>query len=134
MDYYFALITNILKPKFWSKLNDFEPVPGSSRMEVLKNAPVSPTYKEPVQKTHKDPSENSRTFGLNQVYPEPRNTTETAEKSVDIIVLHGLAAQSPETFIAYKVDGNSDSGHVNWVADNDMLPAVMPYARILTGG
>ncbi|KAK4038303.1 hypothetical protein C8A01DRAFT_17605, partial [Parachaetomium inaequale] len=49
-----------------------------------------------------------------------------------IIVLHGLAARSPETFIAYKVDGDSDSGHVNWLTDSDMLPAVMPDARILT--
>lgn len=49
-----------------------------------------------------------------------------------IIILHGLSARSSETFIAYKVDGDSDSGDVNWLTNSDMLPAVMPYARILT--
>lgn len=30
------------------------------------------------------------------------------------------------------MDGDSNSGDVNWLSDSDMLPAVMPEARILT--
>jgi hypothetical protein len=49
-----------------------------------------------------------------------------------VIVLHGLAARSPKTFIAWKVDGDENSGDVNWLSDSNMLPAKMPEARILT--
>ncbi|KAL2126095.1 hypothetical protein VTI74DRAFT_1701 [Chaetomium olivicolor] len=68
-----------------------------------KNAPVPSSFKgteyvhKPLQKTHKEASKEPRVFPLNQVYPDPRDPTETIEKNVD-----------------------------------DMLPAVMPDARILT--
>jgi len=52
--------------------------------------------------------------------------------AISVIILHGLSTRSSETFIAYKVDGDSDSGDVNWLTDSSMLPAVMPEARILT--
>jgi len=52
--------------------------------------------------------------------------------SSSIYTLHGLDAQSPTTWIAWKVDGNAKSGDVHWLRDLHMLPAVIPDARILT--
>lgn len=49
-----------------------------------------------------------------------------------IIALHGLGAQSPKTWIAWKVNGDKNSGDVNWLRDDHMLPHHTPNARILT--
>lgn len=48
-----------------------------------------------------------------------------------IIVLHGLAAQSPDTWI-YKRHSDNDSDRTNWLCDEQMLPAQLPRARVLT--
>lgn len=49
-----------------------------------------------------------------------------------IIAMHGLDAKSPDTWIAWKEDGNPASGDVHWLRDDDMLPRSMPNSRILT--
>ncbi|CEF78682.1 unnamed protein product [Fusarium graminearum] len=51
---------------------------------------------------------------------------------MSIIALHGLDATSPETWIGWKVDGDPNSGDVNWLEDKHMLPRFMPDSRILT--
>jgi hypothetical protein len=55
-----------------------------------------------------------------------------AAHGTSIIALHGLDAESPKTWIAWKLDGESDSGDVHWLKDRHMLPDVMPDSRILT--
>ena len=51
-----------------------------------------------------------------------------------IIAVHGLDTSSPRTWIAYERDGPPDTRGCafNWLADEDMLPAVVPMARIWT--
>ncbi|KAF5563845.1 ankyrin repeat [Fusarium napiforme] len=49
-----------------------------------------------------------------------------------IFVIHGLDARSDKTFVAWRVDGDKTSGDVHWLSDEDMLPAKMPQARVLT--
>ncbi|KIL85180.1 ankyrin repeat protein [Fusarium avenaceum] len=46
--------------------------------------------------------------------------------------MHGLDAQSPKTWIAWKKEDDPDSGNVNWLCDEHMLPQSMNYTRILT--
>ncbi|KAI1357119.1 hypothetical protein F5Y08DRAFT_347314, partial [Xylaria arbuscula] len=49
-----------------------------------------------------------------------------------VVALHGLRAQSPKTWIAWKDGKSAASGEVNWLQDPSMLPSVVPEARILT--
>lgn len=49
-----------------------------------------------------------------------------------IVAIHGLDTQSPRTWIAWKIDGDSSSGDVHWLKDETMLPAVIPNSRIFT--
>lgn len=51
-----------------------------------------------------------------------------------IVAVHGLDTSSPKTWVAYERDGPADSrGRTfNWLSDDDMLPAVVPKARIWT--
>ncbi|CAG7557861.1 unnamed protein product [Fusarium equiseti] len=77
-------------------------------------------------------SKPDRKFGLIQVHPEPANCKATAKKTVDIIFMHGLDAESPKTWITWVREDDPYSGDVNWLSDDNMLPAVMPNARILT--
>ena len=51
-----------------------------------------------------------------------------------IVAVHGLDTSSPKTWVAYERDGPPDvRGHAfNWLSDDDMLPAVVPKARIWT--
>ena len=53
----------------------------------------------------------------------------TSGLPLSIIAIHGLSAQSPSTWEFRKSDG---SGVVNWLVEEDMLPAAVPEARILT--
>ncbi|PVH70823.1 NACHT-domain-containing protein [Cadophora sp. DSE1049] len=81
------------------------------------------------------PPPPSRKFGLHQVYPDPSDptkVTEAKDAKIDIIALHGLDAQSPTTWIAWKEDGEPQSGDVHWLRDPHMLPLVIPKSRILT--
>ncbi|RBR26145.1 uncharacterized protein FIESC28_01036 [Fusarium coffeatum] len=73
-----------------------------------------------------------RRFGLFQVHPEPTDRESTEKKTVDIICMHGLDAQSPKTWIAWAREVDPSSGDVNWLSDDHMLPAAMPDARVLT--
>lgn len=56
----------------------------------------------------------------------------TLTLGTSIIVLHGLDAESPKTWIAWKVDNDPRSGNVNWLSDDHMLPNALSKARILT--
>ncbi|KAH6957864.1 hypothetical protein BKA56DRAFT_680749 [Ilyonectria sp. MPI-CAGE-AT-0026] len=76
-------------------------------------------------------SAEPRVYGLQQLFPDPDDEAATNLKEVDIVVIHGLGARSPDTWIAWKVDGDRHSGDVNWLRDPDMLPSSMPTARIL---
>jgi hypothetical protein len=49
--------------------------------------------------------------------------------SGSVIAIHGLGTESPRTWEFDKKDG---SGVVNWLADSDMLPSVVPKAAIYT--
>lgn len=45
------------------------------------------------------------------------------------IAVHGLGTEPPQTW-EFKKQG--EDGVVNWLSDNDMLPAAIPEARIFT--
>lgn len=47
-----------------------------------------------------------------------------------IVAVHGIQTCSPNTWIAYESDKYSRGRQVNWLTDEDMLPRVMPHARI----
>ncbi|KLU91741.1 hypothetical protein MAPG_10690 [Magnaporthiopsis poae ATCC 64411] len=76
-----------------------------------------------------------RGAGLTQVYPDVEGThgsDSTEELTVDIVAIHGLGARADTTWLAYKNGKDSESGYVHWLKDGHMLPAKIPYARILT--
>ncbi|EXU98174.1 ankyrin repeat protein [Metarhizium robertsii] len=91
----------------------------------------SATESTPVASSS-DTKSPPRTLGLVQVYPDPEHITATDQKVDSIIAMHGLDAKSPDTWIAWKEDGNPASGDVHWLRDDDMLPRSMPNSRILT--
>ena len=66
----------------------------------------------------------SKSVNLRQVYPSPENKTAT---DVDIIAIHGLDTQSPDTWI-----WDPKGARVNWLEDPRMLPKRFPTARIFT--
>ncbi|KAK0617465.1 hypothetical protein B0T14DRAFT_498474 [Immersiella caudata] len=66
----------------------------------------------------------SKGVNLRQVYPTPENKTAT---DVDIIAIHGLDTQSPDTWI-----WDPKGARVNWLEDPHMLPSKMGAARIFT--
>ncbi|KAI8623482.1 ARM repeat-containing protein [Xylariaceae sp. FL1651] len=70
--------------------------------------------------------------GLVQQFPDPEDPVATRSAIVDVVALHGLRAQSPKTWIAWKDGKSAASGEVNWLRDPTMLPSVVPKARILT--
>ncbi|KAM3088293.1 hypothetical protein ACMFMG_002347 [Clarireedia jacksonii] len=72
-----------------------------------------------------------RKFGLNQVYPNPDECRDKIQ-DLDVVAIHGLNAESPKTWIAWKIDGDPNSGNVHWLKDHDMLPSHLPNARIFT--
>ena len=47
-----------------------------------------------------------------------------------IIAVHGIETQSPETWMAYERDEEPRGRATNWLCDEDMLPKVVPQARI----
>ena len=51
-----------------------------------------------------------------------------------IVAVHGLDTSSPKTWLAYENDGPPDirGRAFNWLSDADMLPTVVPKARIWT--
>ncbi|MCJ1251264.1 hypothetical protein MMC30_008495 [Trapelia coarctata] len=68
---------------------------------------------------------------LNKVFPK-HDSQEDSE--VDIVAVHGLDTSSPKTWLAYEKDGPPNvRGRVfNWLSDDDMLPTIVPKARIWT--
>jgi hypothetical protein len=73
---------------------------------------------------------------LRQVYPSPENETKT---DVDIIAIHGLDTNSPDTWIWKHKEPRVNwwtwrrkETLVNWLEDQDMLPKRFPTARIFT--
>ncbi|RYP53830.1 hypothetical protein DL768_001281 [Monosporascus sp. mg162] len=78
-------------------------------------------------------SEAPRKFGLNQIFPDPSQPPQDTKQQIDsIVAIHGLSAESPRTWEAWKIDGDPKSGNVHWLKDADMLPKVIPNARIFT--
>jgi len=74
-------------------------------------------------------SAEPRKFGLKQVFPDQND--DSSETDIDIIAIHGLDTQSPKTWVAWK-DGDPTSGEVHWLQDHNMLPNIIPNARIFT--
>ncbi|KAJ3558196.1 hypothetical protein NPX13_g9759 [Xylaria arbuscula] len=70
--------------------------------------------------------------GLVQQFPDPEDPVATRNAIVDVVAFHGLRAQSPKTWIAWKDGQSAASGEVNWLQDPKMLPSKIPQARILT--
>jgi hypothetical protein len=75
--------------------------------------------------------EPERRFGLVQQYPNPSDKAATAATEVDIIAIHGLGARSPNTWVAFKDGKTPQSGKRIWLEDVELLPKVIPTARIL---
>ncbi|KAK3332561.1 hypothetical protein B0T19DRAFT_415984 [Cercophora scortea] len=68
-------------------------------------------------------------LGLRRVVPVG-DVDSADHRNLDIIAIHGLGTESPRTW-EYKLRGE-DGKVVNWLADADMLPAVIPEASIYT--
>ncbi|KAK4107017.1 hypothetical protein N656DRAFT_772883 [Canariomyces notabilis] len=66
----------------------------------------------------------SKGVNLRQVYPSPEHKIAT---DVDIIAIHGLDTQSPDTWI-----WEPKGARVNWLEDSHMLPKRFPTTRIFT--
>ena len=62
------------------------------------------------------------------------NLHDRSDPVFSIVAVHGLDTSSPQTWIAYERDGPpSIRGRAfNWLSDDDMLPAIVPKARIWT--
>ncbi|KAL8410420.1 hypothetical protein RB596_000194 [Gaeumannomyces avenae] len=73
-----------------------------------------------------------RGVGLVQVYPDIEGSDLTEKPTVDIVAIHGLNTGADTTWLAFKNGKDSQSGHVHWLKDKHMLPARIPYSRILT--
>ena len=44
--------------------------------------------------------------------------------------MHGIETQSPKTWTAYEHDEEPKGRAINWLCDDDMLPRIIPSARI----
>lgn len=64
---------------------------------------------------------------LVQLFPKDNSIGST---TVDIIAVHGIETQSPRTWIAYEHDHEPRGRATDWLCDEDMLPKVVPQARI----
>lgn len=47
-----------------------------------------------------------------------------------IIAVHGIETHSPKTWTAYEQDKEPRGHATNWLCDENMLPDIMPQARI----
>ncbi|EPE31353.1 alpha/beta-Hydrolase [Glarea lozoyensis ATCC 20868] len=73
---------------------------------------------------------SSRPCGLPDLYPVfPRDGLK-GNTNVDIIAVHGIETCSPTTWTAYERDEEPRGRKINWLVDDDMLPSVVPNARI----
>ncbi|KAG8413006.1 hypothetical protein J3458_013427 [Metarhizium acridum] len=71
-----------------------------------------------------------RKLGLNQVYPNPSDTSRKID--IDIVAIHGLDTHSPKTWVRFKNGRDETDGVVHWLQDPDMLPSTISTARIFT--
>ncbi|KAM5352908.1 hypothetical protein ACJ41O_005630 [Fusarium nematophilum] len=76
------------------------------------------------------PQAKKRELGLRKVAPVSVAGETDDKTTIDIIAIHGLGAESPWTW-EHKAR-NRDGRTVNWLADSDMLPSVVPEASIYT--
>ncbi len=51
--------------------------------------------------------------------------------SLSVVAVHGLGA-SPDWAWVRKMKNGSEEVHVNWLADEEMLPVKLPNSRIMT--
>ena len=81
-----------------------------------------------------DQTPRSQAIRLCQVNPAESDLEDGLGTEIDIIAIHGLDTNSPDTW-KYRIPSNGKSGTVddiNWLADPDMLPKVTGRARIYT--
>ncbi|KAI5923916.1 nacht nucleoside triphosphatase [Camillea tinctor] len=76
-------------------------------------------------------SRQKRKVQLHHVNP-PGSRKKEIEADIDIIAIHGLDANSPDTWIWKKNPKDPEELGVNWLADEHMLPSVIGRARIFT--
>ncbi|KAI0891362.1 hypothetical protein F4806DRAFT_482908 [Annulohypoxylon nitens] len=69
----------------------------------------------------------SRSYGLRRVWPAE---TVSRQSSIDIVAIHGLGTQYPKTWLAHEDPHDPASRSVNWLQDEDMLPACFPNSSI----
>ncbi|KAK0722210.1 hypothetical protein B0T26DRAFT_701827 [Lasiosphaeria miniovina] len=106
-----------------------KPEEGLTQEEALRGANSHPEHgqRRKDQTEPDDPTQfhlKSKGVNLRQVYPSPENKTAT---DVDIIAIHGLDTQSPDTWT-----WDPKGACVNWLEDPHMLPERFPTARIFT--
>ncbi|KAL8816780.1 MAG: hypothetical protein Q9191_008267, partial [Dirinaria sp. TL-2023a] len=51
-----------------------------------------------------------------------------------IVAIHGIGAHPDDTWCKRIDTGGSSEKYVNWLKDRDMLPAIVPDARIMRYG
>ncbi|KAI9712572.1 MAG: hypothetical protein M1828_001673 [Chrysothrix sp. TS-e1954] len=66
-----------------------------------------------------------------KVLREPRDDT---TEPIDIIAIHGIGAHPDDTWTKSVDTGNGQQRYVNWLKDDEMLPNVVPSARIMRYG
>ncbi|CAG8973536.1 hypothetical protein HYALB_00002862 [Hymenoscyphus albidus] len=65
--------------------------------------------------------------------PVVEETTENQAPIIDIVAIHGIGAHPVDTWCK-KVGTGETSHYVNWLEKEDMLPSVVPNARIMRYG
>ena len=70
---------------------------------------------------------------LVQIYPEPGSHDGLAPQ-VDVVAVHGLGANPERTWVGNinQSIGNGNPSAVKWLEDHQMLPSIIPRARIST--
>lgn len=83
----------------------------------------------PARPAVQTPSTQGKLAGLVQV-SQNRNAADT---NIDIIAIPGLDATSPDTW-TWRAPGNpkDKKNYINWLEDRNMLPSIVPSARIFT--
>ncbi|KAF3026352.1 hypothetical protein E8E14_006358 [Neopestalotiopsis sp. 37M] len=74
----------------------------------------------------------SPNYGLHRVWP-PKDLPH--QSGIDIIAIHGLGTNSPKTWQAWEdtsSPSDRESRSINWLQDEDMLPASIPDCNIWT--
>ncbi|ERF73160.1 hypothetical protein EPUS_03001 [Endocarpon pusillum Z07020] len=69
--------------------------------------------------------------------PDPRNRCRqrflgSGLGPVNVIAVHGMNTESPATWRAFRNHRDSNDGYVDWLADADMLPNMIPSSPIWT--